>query len=267
MVTFGMVCYVFAPKPGTQDAEYNPKYHILGPKTFSYFTVSNELAKYNLTVTASQERPSLSLYFSTYTPGIDTSAYWYWVSYRKFYVDSLPYPYYMGVYIGIKHQRCVRRCVEADAIKRGRLSSYGREFLPLNLTHETNQEFMSKEFEKLRKMCEAKCDRHRFYGSQLISFTDTHIDGPFKDESAIKGSLGFWFRTSDYLVTHTKFRPWLRLLDLILSIGTSFAIWFGLSCLQLAGLLPELWHHHNDYSTELLRLRLARMNNLLKEGE
>ena len=266
MLTFGMVCYVFDPKPGSQDAEYNPKYHILEPKAFLYATISNELAKYNLTVTASQGRPSLSLFFSSHTQiGLEkTTDRWYWVGYEKFFVDSLPYPYDMGIYIGIKHQKCVRRCVDVDARKRGRLSSYGREFQPLNLTHETLEEFMAKESEKLRKKCEAKCDLYRFYGSLLINFTDGYTDGPYTDDWGFGGSVSYWVRTSDYLVTHTKFIPSLRLVDLILSIGTSFSIWFGLSCLEVTDLLFKApYHHSDDDLTEILQLRLKKLKNLV----
>lgn len=270
VLTFGMVCYMILPGPKTQNAEFTAKYQIFSVKTYEYFTIRQTLSKYNLTITASQKPPSLSLFLSAKTQAIDPSkSYWYWVSYIKFWINVLPYPYNMDVYIGIQHQSCVRYCLAGAALKIGKVSPYGKTYNSTSLLkHETLEESMSTESTKAREKCERQCESSRFYGSLRRSYFETYTDGPYDDTIKSRkelGTIGYWFRNSDFLVTHTKFFPELRVLDLILYIGSIFSIWFGFSTLELADWFFNIPSNLlNDFSINLIEMKLKKIHLFLQ---
>lgn len=84
IIMLGMVCYPILPQKNSHNAEYEAKYHLIGSTVFQYFTIRYPLAKYNLTIAASFDLPTLSLFFSTQTQLIGQSqSHWYWVSKLK----------------------------------------------------------------------------------------------------------------------------------------------------------------------------------------
>lgn len=181
---------------------------------------------------------------------------------------SLPYPYHMGVYSQIKLQRCVRYCIKEFATKRGRVSSLIPMSSSLKLTHETTEESVSKIAKNEKNYCEKSCVRNRdvYFKKKVVIFTETYSDGPYDDTTDRKelGTIGYWFRTSDYLVLNMIFVPELRFVDLIIYSGSIFSIWFGLCSLELVNWILKLKTENLlTLSPELAKYKLDKIKYLV----
>lgn len=241
MVSLAMVCYESKPNIDTNDAEFNGKYHLLSSKVYLFFTFRQVFSRYNLTVAISQGPAQVSLLFTSTLPSTGPAkCLWYWISYFKYIITSLPYPYQMNIYNGLKQLTCVRKCVNTEtATELSRLSSYGEVDRVSDRLHETVAQSVSQDSLAIRERCEMKCFNSKRYKAIRKSYYETYHEGPYEDayDKAENGTNGLWFRNSDYLVPHTHFFPSLRLLDLVLYTGTIYSIWFGMSALQTTDFL------------------------------
>ena len=234
-ISLAMVCYQISPREGKHDAEFNGKYHLNNIKSYQFLTLTRRFSKYNLTLAVSQKPARVSLLFATAIIATSGSTnYWSWINYIKYDLDSLPYPYDIDVFDGLTELKCQRKCIsDTSSRQRNVISAFG-ETDYTSLVHESLEESVSSASLKIRATCDEICREHQWDGGKTIGYFQTSHDGPFEDtgDKSENGTNGLWFRSSDFLVPHTFLYPSLRLLDLVLYIGTVYSIWFGLSALQ-----------------------------------
>lgn len=267
MIKYGMVCYSIRPRDEKYSPEFNSKYHIVYSKVYQFLSIRNSLAKYNLTISVSHEEPSTSLFLSGSSQSItEKRALWSWVSYIKYFTTFLAHPYDMGVFNGMIENYCVGICVDKIEKKRGVLSSYGRVTEADDLIHETTSERFSPTAELVRSTCRRRCRGNHKPGI-TISYTKTYYEPPFEEPTPAEfGSISYWFRNSDYLVTKTKFFPKLRFIDLLIYLGSIFFIWFGICSLDIANwLLSPKLPTDNLENITLIKNKLSKIQTSINK--
>lgn len=241
IVTLGMVCYEAAPKLGKyEQAEFNARYHLLGPKNFIFFTLRQVLAKHKLLVTVSTGKADISLLFGSIIPRTGPQqSLRYWIGYFKFVQTLLPLPYQSGVFGGVRQVMCNRECVARGTMNNlTRLSSFGESDYPADVNHESGAQSVSNESLMIRNTCEKNC--HQMSDRRAIrkTYYRTYYSGPFVDQmEGENGTISLWFRSTDCLAPHAIFIESFRILDFIIYLGTIYTLWFGLSVLRTIDLL------------------------------
>ena len=159
----------------------------------------------------------------------------YYITYVKFYITSLPYPYDMGVYDSLKLIMCMRNCLGPHARKRGVFSPYDTVEDPTFLAHETEVDSMKAKSVRTRKNCQTLCKFRKSFHATRDAYFDTFNEGPYDsfEFHQHNGTIGLWFTNTDHYVTETEFHPELRIVDLIIFVGSLFSVWFGFSVIQL----------------------------------
>lgn len=234
-VSLAMVCYQITPRQDIDQTEFDGKYHLNYVKAYQFFTLRREMSKYNLSLAVSKNSATVSLLLATLIDSCEGSKnIWSWINYIKYDIDSLPYPYDTGVFDAITDIRCRRKCVSTNSLIKNRFISSYSIADDLSLIHESPEQGASPDFVAIRSECDQICKEHKWTGAMKVSYFKTFHDFTYEDlyDKLENGTNGLWFRTSDFLVPHTHLYPALRLLDLILCIGTAYSIWFGLSALQ-----------------------------------
>lgn len=260
-ISLAMVCYQIKPRDKAYDAEINGKYHLNNIKIYQFFTLKRIISRYNLTLAVSQNPARVSMLFSTsIIASTGSTNYWSWINYIKYDVDSLPYPYDIDVFDGLTELKCQRKCISDTSLKERKLISAFGEATYTSLRHETLDESVSQASMNIRVNCYKICRQHESDGDKTSSYFQTSHDGPYEDEESKSenGTNGLWFRLSDYLVPHTYLHPSLRLLDLVLYIGTIYSIWFGLSALQTVSCVFS----PRSYSSQCFLPRLSIVRRL-----
>lgn len=114
------------------------------------------------------------------------------------------------------------------------MSPYGEFGDPTPFVHQNLEESLSSDASAIRQRCEKQCSSHKFHDARLFNYFRTFNPGLFDDplDRTENGTMGLWFRNSDYLYQYTRIFPSLRLLDLVLYIGSIYSVWFGLSALN-----------------------------------
>lgn len=235
--TLGLLCYRPIARANTVDPEYHSQYQIGFPRVYEYYILSKKMSGYNLTVAISQG-PQFNALIMPTTPHRtwpDSKCQFYYISYVKFSITSLPFPYHMGSYDSLKRILCIRNCLERRTEKIGVFSPYAIADNASDLIHETRINSVEPKFVGLRKNCEAACMTSKRRQQSYEFYFDAFSEGPYDTVHFLHqpGTIGLWFTTTDQLVTITAFYPKLRLVDLVIFIGSIFSIWFGFSALNL----------------------------------
>lgn len=255
-ISLGLVCYNIKPVRKVLDTEYRMQYQISLTRIYGYVIISSVFSRFNLTVAVSQGPFANSLIMPTtlsHTHSGQVNQY-YFISYVKFFISSLPYPYQMGVYDSLKKITCMRNCVSNRLLGKQFFSSYSEIESPSTLLYETYSQDTLKDSMRTRRGCEARCRISKRYNQQSDVVFDSFNDGPYNSVEFVhlKGTIGLWLSTSGQVVTKTSFLPEFRFVDLVLYVGSIFAIWFGCSASQLI-----------DMATSHNRRRSNRRKNIL----
>ena len=237
-IVYGLVCYSIAPVQGSYVAEYKTKLHLTSTGVMMYFTLSKLLSSHNLTISISQDLPTTSLFLSTETQAVDNeTAHWYWISYGKYYYTSIDYPYDSGLFKGMNREKCIAACQQRVMSKHGFFSSLAKQKQPNQLMPEIHSGAKSNLIRRMKLECKAKCKVDKSQRRETIMYTRTYADGPWGEHFRKNGTISYWITVTDYLVVHVELRPFFRIVDLILFVGTILSIWFGFSVMEITSIV------------------------------
>ena len=241
--TLGLICYQVAPGESTTDTEYRTQYQILDTRVYGYFILSPRVSSYNLTVALSQG-PSVNTLLMPTTPHRTwptSFCVYYFIHYSQYRLTSLPYPYNMDVYESLKRIMCMRNCIGRKMRAINVFSAYGTAVDPSYLPHETETNSIQNKSMEIRKKCESMCKYQKSFKKGNDIYFDTFSEGPYGwfRLKRHNGTISLWLTTCIHLATETAFYPQLRFVDLVIFIGSLFAVWFGLSILQLIDLISK----------------------------
>lgn len=235
--TLGLICYQVMPGEGTTDTEYRAQYQIGDSKVYGYFTMTPEISSYNLTIALSQGPPVTSLLMPTmpHRNYISSPCVYYFLQYVQYRLTSPPHPYGVGVYDSLKQMLCMRSCYGDGMRKRNIFSPYATAFDQSFSPHETALQSSQQESIRLMSDCHTKCDNLKLLQQETIVYYDTYSYYPHNIASSDRrnGSISLWFTAGNNLVTEITFYPDLRLVDLVVFLGSLFGVWAGLCVLQL----------------------------------
>lgn len=234
--TLGLICYEIAPGESTTDTEYRSQYQVMDTRVYAYFILSARVSSYNLTLALSQG-PSVNSILMPTTPHRTwptTICVYYYLHYAKFGLTSLPLPYDMGVYESLKRIMCMRNCVGRRMRAINVFSPYDTAIDPSYLPYESEINSIQNNSMDIKRKCESMCKFQMNFKKSRDVYFDTFSEGPFGwfKLKRLNGTISLWLTTSIHLVTETTFYPQLRFVDLVIFVGSLFAVWFGLSVLQ-----------------------------------
>lgn len=186
----------------------------------------------------STELPRVSQIWARTTEMGRSKDIWFKVGYLKFIEETLPFPYDLGEYVGHSYSICYSDCLQRSLRAIGLIPTESIVTEPSNSSRLVVASDYENEPIKLRlNKSQSKCDE--LCRGPLLNRVDIHNSYSITDiTAAVKmpipsGSASIWARRTDYNITRVVFHPKLILTQLLISLGSIFAIWFGLSIINL----------------------------------
>ena len=159
---------------------------------------------------------------------------WYAISYIRYDMEILPPPYTKDGFDDLFFNRCFDNCInnKLRPLNKSQATLFIRpKAVKLIVTRDWQNATFSRMMSQLSQICRVRCEKSPFIADRVITYTYivTVLNEEAASESYMNNSTTFWLKKTDYPVIKVEFRPHLSFFQLIINIGSTLSIWFGIS--------------------------------------
>lgn len=230
-----MLCHKFHERYPLNKTSYEDMHALNWPK-MQYSVVLNrsELSDHILLIL--YEYDGYPYYSSIFSPTIKHigSNIWFIVSYVRYKIESLPFPYSPGDFTDVLHFWCFDRCMNR-AIQPYGFHTPGLIYEPVNLrliqTHDKQNVSFGPIYSQAERDCLTECfDRSTAEYIKKHSLMVTNVNSPSPSSVVTIGeSVEIFVRTTDHPIVMLTFKAKFSLFELFITLGSILGIWFGFS--------------------------------------
>lgn len=197
--------------------------------------------------------------------------FWYRVSYSKYIQYTLPDYYSHGDFKNVVYGKCRSKCLDEN-LKPLKLlyhalhtqEEYNRSDFSYLTAQDRTRPSVAEIFTKSRRNCTQICinndglevdDKFEYLATDIMQMGDQRF-------FQINDSQSFYLYRTEYPVTIVSFSATITLLQLLITLCSIIAIWFGLSFNSLASALAD-HSHDKDVSLDKLNQLDGELNKAL----